>query len=75
MNSDILQGKWEQTKGSVKSAWGKLTDDDLTEINGDRQKLSGRLQERYGWAKDEADEKISTFARDLDEGARDRHVA
>lgn len=61
MNSDILKGKWEQTKGSVKKAWGELTDDDLTQIDGDRQKLAGKVQERYGLAKDEAEKQVDDF--------------
>ena len=63
MNWDIIQGKWDQLKGSVKQEWGELTDDEVTQINGDRDKLSGKLQERYGWAKADADEKMNDFMR------------
>lgn len=63
MNQDIIQGKWEQLKGGVKEQWGKLTDDDITQINGSAQKLSGRLQERYGYAKDRAEEEIDSFLK------------
>lgn len=63
MNWDIIQGKWDQLKGSVKQQWGELTDDELTQINGDRDKLAGKLQERYGWAKTEVDEKMNDFLR------------
>ena len=70
MNSDIIQGKWTQIKGSVQKAWGELTNDDLDQINGDRKKLAGKLQERYGWAQDEADEKINAFTRDYDHADR-----
>ena len=63
MNWDIIAGKWDQLKGSVKKEWGELTDDELTQINGDRDKLSGKLQERYGWAKADADEKMNDFMR------------
>ncbi|MFC0340603.1 CsbD family protein [Paracoccus niistensis] len=63
MNWDIIQGKWDQLKGSVKQEWGDLTDDEVTQINGDRDKLSGKLQERYGWAKADADEKMNDFMR------------
>ncbi|AUM74440.1 CsbD family protein [Paracoccus jeotgali] len=63
MNWDIVEGKWDQMKGSVKQQWGKLTDDELTEINGSRDKMSGKLQEKYGWTKEEADEKLNEFAR------------
>lgn len=64
MNWDIIEGKWEQLKGSVKEQWGKLTDDELTEIAGNRDKMGGKLQERYGWTKEEADEKVNEFFRD-----------
>lgn len=63
MNWDIVEGKWDQMKGSVKQQWGKLTDDELTEINGSRDKMAGKLQEKYGWTKEEADEKLNEFAR------------
>ena len=63
MNWDIIQGKWDQLKGSVKQEWGELTDDEVTQINGDRDRLSGKLQERYGWAKADADEKLNDFVR------------
>jgi uncharacterized protein YjbJ (UPF0337 family) len=55
MNADQLEGKWKQLKGSVKEKWGKLTDDDLDVIAGKRDKLIGRLQERYGITKEEAE--------------------
>ena len=54
MNWDILEGKWKQMKGSVKKQWGKLTDDDLDYMSGSKDQFVGRLQERYGIAKDEA---------------------
>ena len=53
MNWDQVEGKWKQMKGSVKQKWGKLTDDDLDYMAGSRDKFLGRLQERYGWSKDE----------------------
>ena len=55
MNADQLEGKWKQLKGSVKEKWGKLTDDDLDLIAGKRDKLIGKLQERYGIRKEEAE--------------------
>ena len=63
MNWDIIQGKWDQLKGSVKQEWGELTDDEVTQINGDRDRLSGKLQERYGWAQADAEEKMNAFLR------------
>lgn len=61
MNWDIASGSWKTFKGKVKQQWGKLTDDDLTQIEGKRDELVGRLQERYGIAKDEADKQIKDW--------------
>lgn len=57
--NDILQGNWKQMKGQVKEWWGDLTDDDLTKIDGKRDKLVGALQERYGYAKDRAENEVN----------------
>lgn len=65
MNWDIIEGKWDQLKGSVKQKWGDLTDDDLTYMAGSRDKVMGRMQERYGWTKDEAEKNVDQFFRDL----------
>lgn len=64
MNWDIIEGKWNQVKGSVKEKWGDLTDDDLTEMNGKREKLQGKLQEKYGWTKEEAERQVDDFFKD-----------
>ncbi|MGE0493868.1 MAG: CsbD family protein [Vulcanimicrobiota bacterium] len=61
MNEDILKGKWSQLKGEVQRQWGKLTKDDLDVIKGDSQKLMGMLQERYGYAKEEAERHYEAF--------------
>lgn len=61
MNWDRVEGNWKQFTGDIKKQWGKLTDDDLTAIGGEREKLMGKLQERYGIAKDEAYQKIDEF--------------
>jgi uncharacterized protein YjbJ (UPF0337 family) len=58
MNWDTIAGNWKQAKGTVKEQWGKLTDDDLTVIEGKRDQLIGRIQERYGVAKDEAETQV-----------------
>ena len=55
MNWDRVEGNWKQFKGQVQQKWGKLTDDDLDVIEGKRTELAGRLQERYGYAKHEAE--------------------
>lgn len=69
MNKDILQGKWDQVRGEVQKQWGKLTDDSLDQINGDRLKLSGKIQETYGIARDEADKQIDAWEK----SRRDMH--
>ena len=61
MNSDQLEGKWKQLKGSVKQQWGKLTDDDLTLINGRTEELVGKVQERYGIAREDAQRRVDEF--------------
>jgi len=54
MNEDILKGQWKQLRGQIKQWWGVLTDDDLDKINGRREQLIGKLQEKYGFTKDQA---------------------
>ena len=61
MNSDYFAGNWKQLKGKVKEQWGKLTDDDLDVIDGKRDQLVGRLQERYGIEKDAAEKQLRDF--------------
>jgi uncharacterized protein YjbJ (UPF0337 family) len=61
MNSDKIEGNWKQVKGKIKEQWGKLTDDDLDVIAGKRDQLLGRIQERHGIAKDEADKQVREF--------------
>ena len=62
MNWDQVEGKWKQVQGTVKQKWGKLTDDDLDVIAGSRDKLVGRIQERYGIAKDEAQKQVDSWS-------------
>lgn len=66
MNRDTINGQWKQISGKIKQQWGKLTDDDLKVIEGNADMLSGRLQERYGVARDEAQRQIRAFERELD---------
>jgi len=58
--NDILAGNWKQMHGQMKEWWGKLTDDDLTKIDGKRENLVGVLQTRYGYAKDKAETEVNT---------------
>jgi uncharacterized protein YjbJ (UPF0337 family) len=61
VNRDILKGKWTQLKGGIRTRWGKLTDDDLTQIEGEAEKLIGKLQERYGYKREEAEREVDDF--------------
>jgi uncharacterized protein YjbJ (UPF0337 family) len=61
MNEDILQGNWNELKGSIQEKWGKLTDDDMTRINGDRIRLAGTIQKNYGIARDEAEKQLKEW--------------
>lgn len=63
MNSDTLKGNWEQVKGHVQKKWGELTNDELDQINGDRKILAGKIQEKYGHAKDAAEREIEDFEK------------
>jgi uncharacterized protein YjbJ (UPF0337 family) len=61
MNWEQMRGNWEQAKGELKVRWGKLTDDDLAMIEGQRDKLVGRLQEAYGIGKEEAERQVDSL--------------
>lgn len=61
MNWDRIKGNWKQFKGQIRQQWGRLTDDDLDVIAGQREVLSGRIQETYGISQDEAERQIRSF--------------
>jgi len=61
MNEDILKGKWNELKGSVQKKWGKLTEDDLAQINGDRTRLAGKIQKTYGIERDEVEKQLKEW--------------
>jgi uncharacterized protein YjbJ (UPF0337 family) len=63
MNQDIFQGRWNQLKGNLKQAWGDLTDDDVTYAEGNYDRFVGRLQERYGWKREEAERQVTDYFR------------
>ncbi len=65
MNWDQGEGKWKQVKGSIKEHWGKLTDDDLDVIAGRRDNLVGKLQERYGIAREEAQKQSEAWIKTM----------
>lgn len=66
MNWEQVRGNWNQVKGRAKQRWGDLTGDDLTRIEGSRDELVGRLQERYGYEKERAQEEAEAFRRELE---------
>jgi len=61
MNKDIFKGKWNQVKGSLRTKWGELTNDDVDKIQGDGEKFIGILQERYGYARERAERELNDF--------------
>ncbi len=62
MNWDQIEGNWKQFTGSAKAKWGKLTDDEIQQAEGKREKLAGLIQEKYGIAKEEAEKQVDEFA-------------
>ena len=65
MNWDVIEGKWEQLKGQVRTKFGKLTDDDIEQARGKKQELAGKIQERYGIEKAEAERRLDDFAKSI----------
>jgi len=63
MNRDTIEGDWNVMKGKIKEKWGKLTDDDLDQIEGRRDQLAGHIQKRYGLAKDAVDNEIKEWEK------------
>ena len=61
MNTTSLKGMWNQIKGEAKVQWGRLTDDDLDQVEGNAEKLMGKIQERYGYARDRAEREVNAF--------------
>lgn len=71
MNWDVIEGKWDQLKGHVRSKWAKLTDDDMSLLGGKKDTLVGKLQERYGLVKDDAEREIDEWVATLDRDSTD----
>jgi uncharacterized protein YjbJ (UPF0337 family) len=67
MNWDRIQGNWKQVAGKAKTQWGKLTDDDLDVVAGHREQLAGKIQERYGIAREEAVQQMDAWQNTADE--------
>ncbi len=61
MNTDVLKGKWKQATGDIKKSFGKLTDDDMLYIEGSQEKMIGKLQERYGYTRAQAEQEWTKF--------------
>jgi uncharacterized protein YjbJ (UPF0337 family) len=74
MNWDTIEGKWKQSAGAVKEKWGKLTDDDLTVIAGKKDQLVGKIQERYGIARDAAEKQVNEFTSAYKDSSVDSDV-
>ena len=62
MNWDVVKGKWHQMKGKAREEWGDITDNEWEEMQGERDQIVGKLQERYGWAKNDAEMKLDSWA-------------
>ncbi len=73
MNKDIISGKWTQLKGKAQAKWGDLTDDDFKVAEGNAEYLAGRLQERYGWARDRAESEVKDFEKAMHKDYPDYH--
>lgn len=65
MNDDVFEGRWRQWKGEMQRLWGKLTDDDFDRAEGNRDKLIGSLQERYGWERNHAERELDRFTENV----------
>ena len=61
MNTDVLKGMWTQVRGEARRQWGKLTDDELDQVQGNAEKLSGLIQEKYGYARERAEREVNDF--------------
>lgn len=66
MNKDVFEGKWKQLKGKIKETWGELTDDELDQIDGRKDRLVGKLQEKYGYSRMEAEARVDEILQDSD---------
>ncbi|MFV8250138.1 CsbD family protein [Bdellovibrio bacteriovorus] len=71
MNKDIIQGKWKEIKGDLHKAWGNITDDEWEKTKGDATAIAGILQQKYGMAKEEASEKVSSVFEKYANSARE----
>jgi len=63
MNWDQVKGKWHEVKGSIRAKWGELTDDEIEELDGNREKMVGKIQQKYGVAKEEAEKQVDEWTK------------
>lgn len=63
MNKEIFEGKWTEMKGKIKQQWGKLTDDDLTQIEGNHEIIYGKLKQHYGYTKEQIEQQLKQFRK------------
>jgi uncharacterized protein YjbJ (UPF0337 family) len=63
MNWDQVKGKWHEVKGSIRARWGELTDDEIEELDGNREKMVGKIQQKYGVAKEEAEKQVDEWTK------------
>jgi uncharacterized protein YjbJ (UPF0337 family) len=70
MNRDTLKGQWTQLKGKVREQWGKLTDDEIEQMQGNTEQLIGKLQERYGRTREQAEQEVDRWLSDYDQPQR-----
>jgi len=66
MNWDQIKGKWHEVKGSIRAKWGELTDDEIEELDGNREKMVGKIQQKYGVAKEEAEKQVDDWTKGHD---------
>jgi len=69
MNQDIFEGKWKEMKGQIKEWWGKITDDELEQANGNAEQLVGLLQQKYGYTREAAEEEFNKRIKDVKDAA------
>jgi uncharacterized protein YjbJ (UPF0337 family) len=65
MNTEVLEGKWKQMKGRIQEQWGDFTDDEVDQIQGRRDMLIGKLQEKYGYTREQAERELDVFLSNI----------
>ena len=73
MNWEQVEGQWKDLKGKIRTQWGKLTDDDFEQIAGQKDRFLGKLQERYGYQKEKAQNELDRALREWDKGTKKKY--